>query len=269
MMKLNTLLYPLIALAALVITTAQAQPQSAPEPSSPSSPPADNPNKPQSQIDRVSYTLGSNIGRNLRMQGFELNTDFFMRGLQDGLKQGDQYLLTQDEMHDTMMRFQQELQEKQAKREKELAEKNAKEAKEFLARNAKQKGVKTTKSGLQYKILKEGPRGGKSPKLNHSVTVHYTGRLLDKTVFDSSIERGQPATFPVNGVIKGWTEALQMMKPGDKWELYIPPELAYGEQGAGGRVPPNALLIFEVELISVSDPAEPQQPTNTSGTPTQ
>jgi FKBP-type peptidyl-prolyl cis-trans isomerase FklB len=211
------------------------------------------PEKPQSQIDRVSYTIGVDIGRNSRMQGIQLNPEKLMRGLKDGLKEGDNYLLTQEEMREAMIQFQQDLQQQQEKRQRELAEKNAKEGREFLAKNAKQKGVKTTKSGLQYKVIKEGPKGGKSPNATDSVVTHYTGKLLDGTVFDSSVERGQPATFPLTGVIKGWTEALQMMKPGDKWELYIPADLAYGEQGAGGRIPPNAVLIFEIELISVNE----------------
>jgi FKBP-type peptidyl-prolyl cis-trans isomerase FklB len=121
---------------------------------------------------------------------------------------------------------------------------------EFLAENAKKEGVKTTASGLQYKVNNSG--SGKSPALTSEVTVHYTGKLIDGTVFDSSVERGEPATFPVNGVIAGWTEALQLMKEGDKWTLYIPFQLAYGERGAGGQIPPFAALIFDVELIKVN-----------------
>jgi FKBP-type peptidyl-prolyl cis-trans isomerase len=175
--------------------------------------------------------------------------------VKDGLKEGDVYVLTIDEMREAMVQFQTDLQKLQEKRERELSEKNAKEGKEFLAKNAKQKGVRITKSGLQYKVLKEGPKGGKSPKATDTVVTHYTGRLLDGTVFDSSMDRGHPASFPVGQVIKGWTEALQLMKPGDKWELYIPAELAYGEMGAGGRIPPNAVLIFELELLSIQEGA--------------
>ncbi len=245
-----------------------AQPQGdgvAPSPAPKQKDASASPDKPQSQIDRVSYTIGADIGRNFRLQGFQLSPEIFMRGIKDGLKEGDNYLLTQDEMRETMMQFQQELQQQQEKREKELAEKNAKESKEFLTKNARQRGVKTTKSGLQYKVLKEGPKGGKSPKATDSVVTHYTGKLLDGTVFDSSVERGQPATFPVTGVIKGWTEALQLMKPGDKWELYIPADLAYGDRGAGGRIPPNAALIFEIELISVIDGGAPPTPQPATG----
>lgn len=248
----------------IIAGTSFAQAQNNPSATAPSptqNAAATNPDKPQSQVDRVSYTIGADIGRNFRMQGFQLNPEKFMKGMQDGLKEGDNYLLTQDEMRETMMQFQEELQQQQKKKEKELAEKNAKEGKEFLAKNAKQKGVKTTQSGLQYRVIKEGPKGGKSPKASDSVVTHYTGRLLDKTVFDSSVERGQPATFPVTGVIKGWTEALQLMKPGDKWELFIPADLAYGESGAGGRIPPNAVLNFELELISIIDSATQSQAT--------
>ncbi len=122
-------------------------------------------------------------------------------------------------------------------------------AKTFLAANAKKDGVKTTASGLQYKVIKSGT--GKSPKATDTVKVHYHGTLIDGTVFDSSVERGEPVSFPVNGVIPGWTEALQLMKEGDKWQLFIPSKLAYGERGAGAKIGPNATLIFEVELLAV------------------
>jgi FKBP-type peptidyl-prolyl cis-trans isomerase FklB len=134
-------------------------------------------------------------------------------------------------------------------RQKAAGEKNLKEGEAFLTANAKKEGVKTTASGLQYRVSKSG--AGKSPKATDSVKVHYHGTLIDGTVFDSSIERGMPITFAVNGVIAGWTEALQLMKEGDKWTLYIPSKLAYGERGPGGKIGPNSTLIFEVELLSV------------------
>jgi len=121
---------------------------------------------------------------------------------------------------------------------------------DFLAQNKSKTGVTTTTSGLQYKVLKAGT--GKMPSASSQVTVHYTGKLIDGTVFDSSVERNEPATFPVNGVIQGWVEALQLMKEGDKWELYIPSQLGYGERGAGQQIPPFSTLIFEVELIKVN-----------------
>jgi FKBP-type peptidyl-prolyl cis-trans isomerase FklB len=134
---------------------------------------------------------------------------------------------------------------------KEKAEKNLVESEKFLAENKAKEGVKTTASGLQYKVLKEGE--GPSPKVGDTVTVNYRGTLIDGTQFDSSYDRGEPATFPLTGVIPGWTEALQLMKKGSKWMLYIPPNLAYGERGAGNRIPPNSTLIFEVELISFQE----------------
>jgi FKBP-type peptidyl-prolyl cis-trans isomerase FklB len=139
--------------------------------------------------------------------------------------------------------------EKQAERTKQLAEKNKKEGEAFLAANKTKEGIKTLPSGLQYKVIKEGT--GKTPTAEDTVVTNYRGTLTDGTEFDSSYKRGQPATFPVKGVIPGWTEALQLMKEGSKWELFIPSNLAYGEQGAGGVIGPNAALIFEIELISV------------------
>jgi FKBP-type peptidyl-prolyl cis-trans isomerase FklB len=124
-----------------------------------------------------------------------------------------------------------------------------KDGETFLAENGKKEGVKTLASGLQYKVVKAGT--GKTPKATDTVKVHYNGTLVDGTVFDSSIQRGEPASFPVNQVIAGWTEALQLMKEGDKWQLYIPAKLAYGEQGAGGKIGPNSTLIFDVELLSI------------------
>jgi FKBP-type peptidyl-prolyl cis-trans isomerase len=132
---------------------------------------------------------------------------------------------------------------------KAAGDKNLKEGDDFLTANGKKEGVKTLPSGLQYKVIKSGT--GRSPKATDTVKVHYNGTLTDGTVFDSSVQRGEPATFPVNQVIPGWTEALQLMKEGDKWQLYIPSKLAYGEQGAGGKIGPNSALIFDVELLSI------------------
>ena len=132
----------------------------------------------------------------------------------------------------------------------EIADKNYKAGQDFLAENKKKDGVKTTKSGLQYKVVKSGE--GKTPKASDKVVAHYEGRLISGKVFDSSIKRGSPATFPVNGVIKGWQEALQLMKEGDKWQVFIPSELAYGEKGVGRNIGPNEALIFDIELIKVN-----------------
>src|SRR5216684_4422081 len=156
-------------------------------------------------------------------------------------------LMSEQEVRETMMAFEKDMQQKQA----ETAQKNAAEADKFLAANKSKEGVKTTESGLQYKVLKEG--SGAQPKSSDTVTVNYRGTLMDGTEFDSSYKRGQPATFPVGGVIKGWTEALQLMKVGSKFQLFIPANLAYGEQGRPG-IPPNSVLNFEVELMDVKSP---------------
>ena len=194
--------------------------------------------------DKASYSFGLNIGMNMRRQNVDLNPDIFMAGMKDALT-GRRPLLTEQEVRETMMAFQKEMQDKEA----EQAKKNEADGQKFLAENKSKEGVKTTASGLQYKVLKEG--AGAEPKDGDTVTVNYRGLLIDGTEFDSSYKRGQPATFPVSGVIKGWTEALQLMPVGSKWQLFIPPSLAYGERGAGNDIGPNSTLIFEVELISI------------------
>jgi FKBP-type peptidyl-prolyl cis-trans isomerase FklB len=158
-------------------------------------------------------------------------------------------MMTEEEMRTVMNAFRQEMASKQMEKMKTVGDKNKKEGEAFLVENKKKKGVKTLPSGLQYKVIKEGT--GKMPKTTDKVSCQYEGTLIDGTVFDSSYKRGEPATFPVNGVIPGWTEALQMMKVGSKWQLFIPSKLGYGERGAGPQIGPNAVLIFTVELISV------------------
>ncbi|HEX9021250.1 MAG TPA: FKBP-type peptidyl-prolyl cis-trans isomerase [Nitrospirota bacterium] len=190
--------------------------------------------------DKLSYALGHDLGRNLKRSGIETDTDVFMKGLKDALS-GGKSLMTDEEAKNTIAEMEKEW-------VKNFAEKNKKEGEAFLAENKKKSGVKTLPSGLQYKVITEGK--GKSPQESDTVTVNYRGTLIDGTEFDSSYKRGQPATFPVNGVIKGWTEALQHMKEGAKWQLFIPADLAYGERAPQG-IPPNAALVFEVELISI------------------
>jgi len=158
-------------------------------------------------------------------------------------------LMTEEEIRESLSALQKELMEKQAEKTKLMGEKNKKEGEAFLAENKKKEGVVTLPSGLQYKVIKEGT--GKQPSADATVETNYRGTLIDGTEFDSSYKRGQAATFPVNGVIAGWTEALQLMKEGAKWQLFVPANLAYGERGAGNVIGPNATLIFEVELISV------------------
>lgn len=201
-----------------------------------------------SKKDKLSYSIGMNIGHDLKRQSIDIDPDMLAKGLKDAFS-GGQTLMTEDEARQTLADFQKEMVAKQQESMKVTGEKNRKEGEAFLSANKKKSGVKTLPSGLQYKIIQEGK--GESPKATDTVTVNYRGTLIDGTEFDSSYKRGQPATFPVNGVIKGWTEALQMMKEGAKWELYIPSDLAYGERGAGNLIGPNAVLIFEVELVSI------------------
>ena len=197
---------------------------------------------------RISYTIGVNIGKDFKTQQMDIDADVLFMGLKDSLA-GKELQLTDEEMATEIQTFQQEMQAKiTAEMEKAVA-KNQVEGEAFLAENAKQEGVVVTESGLQYKVLEPGE--GDSPGPADMATVHYRGTLIDGTQFDSSYDRGQPATFPVGGVIAGWTEALQLMKPGAKWQLVIPAGLAYGERGAGQNIGPNATLLFEVELISV------------------
>jgi len=202
----------------------------------------------KNEKDKISYIIGLDIGNNLKRQGAVIDPDMLLRGMKDALS-GNKPLLSENEIREVTNTFRQEMETKQSEEKKKLAEKNKKEGEAFLGENGKKEGVKTLPSGLQYRVITEG--SGKSPKESDTVTVNYKGTFVDGTEFDSSYKRGEPATFPVNGVIKGWTEALPLMKEGAKWQLFIPPGLAYGETGAGNVIGPNATLIFEVELISI------------------
>lgn len=196
----------------------------------------------KTELDSVSYSLGLSIGHNLVQQGLDdLNDDLFVQGVMTVLEGAEEHL-TQEQSQDILVKYFRSLQEKQQQA-------NVEAGKSFLEDNKKREGVVALESGLQYEILKEG--SGTKPKATDKVRTHYHGTLIDGTVFDSSVERGQPAEFPVNGVIKGWQEALQLMPVGSKWKLYVPPHLAYGERGAGGVIGPNATLIFEVELLEI------------------
>ena len=196
---------------------------------------------------RVSYSIGVDLGNNFKRQSIDIDPKVLAAGVADAI--AGKTVLTETEMREAMTKFQQEMMAKMQGGQKADGEKNLKAGEAFLAANATKDGVKTTASGLQYKIIKSG--NGNAPKATDTVKTHYHGTLIDGTVFDSSVDRKEPATFPVNGVIPGWTEALQLMKEGDKWQLYVPSKLAYGEQGAGGKIGPNSTLIFDVELLSI------------------
>jgi FKBP-type peptidyl-prolyl cis-trans isomerase FklB len=200
------------------------------------------------QKDKASYALGLNLGTTLRKQSVEIDLNLLLQGLKDALT-GGKTLMTDDEARAALMQLQNDLKAKQEGKMKQAAETNKQEGLAFLAANKSKEGVVTLPSGLQYKVVTPGT--GPKPALTDSVVCNYRGTLINGTEFDSSYKRGQPATFPVGGVIKGWTEALQLMPVGSKWQLFIPADLAYAERGAGNDIGPNATLIFEVELISI------------------
>jgi len=196
-----------------------------------------------SQEQRVSYAIGLNLGRSLAAQKIKTDFDVLARGIRDGL--GGTSLLDDKQIQETMEAFERDMRSQLTA----TGEKNRTDGAAFLAENAKRPGVKTTASGLQYEIVTAGD--GPKPSATDRVKVHYKGTLIDGTEFDSSYARGEPAVFPANRVIPGWTEALQLMPVGSKWKLFIPAELGYGDQGAGGAIPPHAALVFEVELLGI------------------
>lgn len=203
---------------------------------------------PKSDKDKISYSIGFGMGSNLKNQGVDIDADKLSKGIKDALS-GAKPMMNQADMDKTMTDLRTKMMAQQQEKMHSLGAKNKAEGEAFLAKNKTAAGVKTLPSGLQYQVIKDGT--GKMPKATDKVSVNYRGTLLDGKEFDSSYSRGTPANFPVNGVIPGWTEALQLMKEGAKWKLFIPASLAYGEQGAGGVIGPNAVLLFEVELLKV------------------
>ena len=197
--------------------------------------------------DKASYIIGVQLGTQMAQTKDDIDLDTVMLGMKESFA-GKEPRMKKEEMMKTMQEFQQAVQKKQQDKMTELGSKNVKEGADFLAANKAKEGVVTLPSGLQYKVITAGK--GQSPKASDTVVTHYRGSLLDGKVFDSSYERGEPVTFPVNGVIPGWTEALQKMKVGDKWQLFIPSALAYGEHGQG-PIGPNAVLLFDIELLEV------------------
>ena len=207
------------------------------------------------QKEKFSYALGMNIGSNLHRQSVPIDPDILLRGLKDTLA-GNPTLLTEDEERTVLTEVQNDIRKQMQEKMKAQGEANKKEGEAFLASNKTKEGVVTLPSGLQYKILLAGT--GPKPTTSDTVTVNYRGTLVNGTEFDSSYKRGQPTTFPVAGVIKGWTEALQLMPVGSKWQLFIPSDLAYGERGPGD-IGPNATLIFEVELLKIAEKEKEQE----------
>ena len=209
------------------------------------------------QKDKVSYAIGMSIGANMRRQSVDVDPKILQQGLEDSLS-GGKTLLSEDEERATLTQLQNDMRQKQQEKMQQAAATNKKEGDTFLAANKAKDGVVTLPSGLQYKIETTGT--GPKPTASDSVVCNYRGTLIDGKEFDSSYKRGQPATFPVAGVIKGWTEALQLMPVGSKWQLFVPSELAYGDRGSGPDIGPNATLIFEVELLSIEK--KDQKPEN-------
>jgi len=201
---------------------------------------------------QASYGLGLSIGRNLKSQTVDVDPELMTRGLRDGLS-GGRPLLTDDQIEKAITAFQQQYATRKQAEAKAAGEKQKKEGAAYLAANKSKPGVVTLPSGLQYKVIKQGT--GATPKATDVVSAHYRGTLIDGTEFDSSYKRGEPLNIPVNGVIPGWSEALQHMPVGSKWQLTIPSELAYGENPAeGGPIPPNAVLLFDIELLGIGRP---------------
>ena len=224
----------------------KAQSPAASEQSTPSNSPF------KTNKEKASYALGINVGSSLHRQSVDIDPDLFAQGLKDAMS-GKKPLITEEEGHAALMELQNEVRAQQAQKMKEEGDTNKKNGEAYLAANKAKPGVVTLPSGLQYKILKEGT--GPKPTATDTVECNYTGTLINGTEFDSSAKHGGPAKFPVNGVIKGWTEALQLMPAGSKWQLFIPSDLAYGERGTpDGSIGPNSTLVFEVELLSVEQP---------------
>jgi FKBP-type peptidyl-prolyl cis-trans isomerase FklB len=270
---LTTLAIPLLAALLLGHAPAQNAPASTP-PSKPASTqstpkapaakkpataakPATAPAPLTTQKQKNSYALGMSIGLGLKKQGLDKSIDsaLAVRGMREALGSG-KTAMTEDEMKAALQLLRTEFTNAQEAKAHEAGSSNRKEGDTFLAANKAKDGVKVLPDGLQYKVLTEG--NGPKPAATDTVTVNYRGTLIDGKEFDSSYKRGQPASFPVNGVIKGWTEALQLMPVGSKWQLFIPADLAYGDRGAGGDIGPGATLIFEVELLSIGEPKKPE-----------
>ena len=206
----------------------------------------------QTQTEKESYSIGYQVGLSMKSDGVEVNFEMLIHGIRDSLD-GKDPLLSEEEMKKLIIDLKKSARETEMRKFQELMVKNAAESEKYLEENKKKEGIKTTESGLQYTILKDGK--GDSPLPEDMVTVNYRGMFIDGKEFDSSYAKGEPITVQTDGVIKGWTEALQMMKVGSQWQIYVPPDLAYGRGGLGARIPPNKVLVFEIELLSISNGA--------------
>lgn len=230
---------------AALTTTSEAEAQES-LPAANAAPPA---GQAPSYQQQVSYSLGLQIGGDMRRNQIPVDLQSLVAGISDALK-GVEPKLSEEQRREVMMRFQQEMQQKAQARMAEAGKQNEVTGTTFLAENAKKEGIQVTQSGLQYRVVKKGT--GATPTAEDTVRCHYEGTLINGTVFDSSYKRGEPAAFPVSGVISGWTEALQLMKVGGKWELFIPAKLAYGERGSPPRIAPNEVLLFTIELLDIA-----------------
>ena len=237
-----------MAAGMMLLGNVLAQQTPAANPPQPSAPESQGNPAFKTQKDKVSYAIGMNVGTSLHKQAIEVDPKILQQGLEDALA-GGKTLLSEDEERAVLTELQTDMRKKQQEKMQQAGEANKKDGDAFLAANKAKDGVVALPSGLQYKILTAGT--GPKPTAGDSVVCNYRGTLIDGKEFDSSYKRGQPATFPVTGVIKGWTEALQLMPVGSKWQLFVPSELAYGERGTGPDIGPNATLIFEVELLSI------------------
>ncbi|MCC6489600.1 MAG: FKBP-type peptidyl-prolyl cis-trans isomerase [Candidatus Hydrogenedentes bacterium] len=205
----------------------------------------------KTDVQKVSYSIGTQIGTSMEADGIEIDITAFVRGIEDA-RRGSPLALTQDQMQKVMAAFRERMMEQMKAEHAALGEKAAAEGAKFLEENDKKPGVNVLPSGLQYLVVEEG--SGETPKATDTVSTYYCGSLIDGTEFDHCCSHKEPAQFPVDGVIAGWTEALQLMHVGDKWRLFIPPHLAYGEKGAGRQIPPNSTLIFDLELLEITRP---------------
>lgn len=202
--------------------------------------------------DKLSYSIGADLGKNFKTQGIDINPEALSKGMQDGMS-GTQLILTEQQMKDVLNKFQKDLMAKRTSEFNKKSDENKTKGEAFLSTNKAKEGVVVLPSGLQYKIIENG--NGTKPGKADTVTVEYTGHLIDGTVFDSTEKTGKPATFQVSQVIPGWTEALQLMPAGSTWEIYVPSGLAYGPRSVGGPIGPNETLIFKIHLISVKKTA--------------